>query len=196
MLNLLKKRRSIYNLGKEKIVSQTKIIEVVEQTIKHLPSSFNSQSTRIVLLFGPQHELLWDKTKDCLREIVPAAAFEQTETKIDNCFKAGYATLLFYEDQEVVEQLCKNFPTYQDKFPIWAEHANAMAQLALWTQFADLNLGASLQHYNPIIDEMIIKTWQIPRSWKLIAQMPVGSISKPAEERTYLPIADRVLIYK
>lgn len=71
-----------------------------------------------------------------------------------------------------------------------------MAQLALWTQFADLNLGASLQHYNPIIDEMIIKTWQIPRSWKLIAQMPVGSILQPAEERTYLPIADRVLIYK
>lgn len=196
MLDLLKQRRTIYSLGREKIVSQEKIMEIVQENIKHLPSAFNSQSTRIVVLFGEQHDLFWEKTKDCLREIVPSEGFEQTETKINTCFKAGYATILFYEDQEIVEELCKKFPAYSDKFPIWAEHANAMAQLALWTQFAELKLGASLQHYNPVIDEMVIKTWQIPRKWKLIAQMPLGSILQPAAERTYLPIENRVLIYK
>lgn len=196
MLELLKQRRTIYNLGKEKLVSEEQLSELVKQIIKQLPSAFNSQSTRIVILFAEQHNLFWEKTKDCLRKIVPASAFEQTENKIDNCFKAGYATLLFYEDQEIVESLCKKFPTYSDKFPVWAEHANAMAQLALWTKLAELKLGASLQHYNPIVDEMVIETWQIPRKWKLIAQMPIGSIKQEAEEKTYLPIENRVLIYK
>ncbi|NFV72581.1 nitroreductase, partial [Clostridium botulinum] len=34
--------------------------------------------------------------------------------------------------------------------------------------------GASLQHYNELIEEDVKKEWNIPNNWKLIAQMPFG----------------------
>ncbi len=41
-------------------------------------------------------------------------------------------------------------------FPIWSEHSQqAIAQFAVWNVLAEQNIGASLQHYNPIIDEKI-----------------------------------------
>ena len=30
------------------------------------------------------------------------------------------------------------------------------------------------EHYNPIIDEEVMKTWNLPGKWSLIAQMPFG----------------------
>jgi len=36
----------------------------------------------------------------------------------------------------------------------------------------DAGLGASLQHYNPLIDQETAETWDINPDWKLLAQMP------------------------
>ena len=85
---------------------------------------------------------------------------------------------------------------YKDNFPIWAEQANGMAQLTVWTALAEENIGASLQHYNPLIDEDVKKEWQLPPKWKMIAQMPFGSIETMAEEKTFLPIDKMVMIKK
>lgn len=115
----------------------------------HVPSAFNSQSTRLVLLVREAHERLWNIiAKDELRKIVPADAFAQTEAKINACFAAGYGTVLFFEDQTVVKGLQEQFPIYADSFPTYAEHTNAMHQLAVWTMLEDAGYGASLQHYN------------------------------------------------
>lgn len=50
-----------------------------------------------------------------------------------------------------------------------------MHQLAIWTMLDDMGLGASLQHYNPLIDDEVRRTWQLPAEWMLIAQMPFGT---------------------
>ncbi len=47
-----------------------------------------------------------------------------------------------------------------------------MAQFAVWTALAEHKVGASLQHYNPLVDAQTHKTWNLPESWKLRAQMP------------------------
>lgn len=71
--------------------------------------------------------------------------------------------------------LCReSFPTYKDNFPIWAEQTDAMHQLAVWTMLEDAGMGASLQHYNPLIDDEVRKVWNLSDDWKLIAQMPFG----------------------
>ena len=44
--------------------------------------------------------------------MVPAEAFPATEAKIDNAFAAGYGTVLYYEDESVVEGLQNAFPLY------------------------------------------------------------------------------------
>lgn len=183
---LQKQRRSIYNLGKNVALSKEKLNELIKETIRNTPSSFNSQSSRAVVLFGAEHEKLWNIVLDTLRKIVPAEAFAATETKVNNCFKAGFGSVLYFEDQSVVEGLQQKFPSYADNFPIWSEQSRGMAQYAVWLALAEVGLGATLQHYNPIIDQAVAEAWDIPTNWKLRAQMPFGSIEAPAGEKTYI----------
>ena len=90
---------------------------------------------------------------------------------------------MFYEDQAVIKGLQEQFAAYADNFPVWSEHSSAIAQFATWTALADHNIGASLQHYNPIIDEEVAQTFDVPANWKLRAQLVFGSIEAPAGEK-------------
>ena len=86
----LSHRRSYYALSNKSLVSDEEIENIVKFAVKNIPSAFNSQSTRIVLLLGEQHVKLWNIVKDTLRKIVPAEAFKTTENKIDKSFASGY----------------------------------------------------------------------------------------------------------
>ncbi|MDF2840711.1 MAG: nitroreductase family protein, partial [Clostridia bacterium] len=115
----IKDRRSIYNISKEEVVSKEKIQELVNHAVMHTPSAFNSQSSRVVILFGENHDVLWDITKETLRKLVPEHKFAATEEKM-NSFRNGYGTILFLNDKSVVEGLQQRFPKYHDNFAIWA----------------------------------------------------------------------------
>lgn len=52
-----------------------------------------------------------------------------------------------------------------------------MLQLSVWSALRELNIGASLQHYNPVIDAKVKGIFNIPENYKLVAQMPFGGIS-------------------
>ncbi|MFY9394542.1 MAG: nitroreductase family protein, partial [Halanaerobiales bacterium] len=62
-LEAIQKRRSYYGIGGEKIVSEERIEELVKEAVKYVPSAFNSQSARVVILFGENHKKLWDITE-------------------------------------------------------------------------------------------------------------------------------------
>ncbi len=49
--NAMEERRSIYNLKDSISISDDELKSMIAHAVKHVPSSFNSQSTRIVLLF-------------------------------------------------------------------------------------------------------------------------------------------------
>lgn len=190
----IKNRRSYYGIGKEKVVSTAKIEEIVKEAVKYSPTSFNSQSSRAVVLFGENHEKLWNITEETLRKIVPAEQFSSTEEKIDG-FRSGYGTILFFEDDDIIKSLQDKYELYKDNFPVWAEQANGMLQLVVWTSLELEGLGASLQHYNPLIDDEVKTKWNIPDSWKLIAQMPFGNKVIEPDEKEFLPIDERVKVY-
>lgn len=192
-IELLKKRRSVYHLGVELPLGKTEVIRLVKDAVKYTPSAFNSQSARAVILFGRQNIKLWQIVQNTLQKIVPADKFAPTAQKIAS-FAAGNGTVLFFDDTNTVKALQEQFPLYRDNFPVWAEQANGMAQLAVWTALAEAGIGASLQHYNPLIDEEVKKEWQLPQEWKLIAQMPFGKIEMPAGDKTFLPIEERVIV--
>ncbi len=92
-LSALKNRRTYYALKAESPIPDAKIQEIINQVVLHVPSSFNSQSTRVVLLLKGEHEKLWDITRDVLKGIVPEEQFPSTEQKM-GAFKAGYGTVL------------------------------------------------------------------------------------------------------
>ena len=189
-LDHIKQRRSIYAIGNNVSLDQTEVENTIKEAVRHSPSSFNSQTSRVVILFGESHQNFWNIVRDTLKKIVPADAFEGTNNKI-NSFAAGYGTALFYEDQEVVKGLQAQFPLYADNFPVWSEHSSAIAQFATWTALAEKNIGASLQHYNPIIDDEVAIAFDVPSNWKLRAQLVFGSIEAPAGEKTFMDDAER-----
>jgi len=123
----IEKRRTFYGISKEAVVSDDRIKEIIEHTVKHTPSAFNSQSARIILLLGDKHDKLWDITKEALRKIVPEDKFKPTEEKI-NSFQNGYGTVLFFEESSITKGLQEQFPLYKDNFPIWAQQSNGMNQ--------------------------------------------------------------------
>ena len=189
-LDHIKQRRTIYAVGKNVSLTPEQIESVIKEAVNHSPSAFNSQTSRIVTLFGESHLQFWNVVRETLRKIVPEAAFEGTNTKI-NSFAAGYGTVLFYEDQDVVKSLQEQFALYADNFPVWSVHSSAIAQFAVWTALSEQNIGASLQHYNPIVDAEIAEIFDIPANWKLRAQLVFGSIEAPAGEKTFMAEADR-----
>ncbi len=52
-------RRSYYALQAESPVSDVQIEACLRFAVKHIPSAFNSQSTRLVLLQHEQNAALW-----------------------------------------------------------------------------------------------------------------------------------------
>ena len=58
----------------------------------------------------------------------------------------------------------------------------------MWTALETEGLGASLQHYNPLITSQVLSTWDLPESWSLVAQLVFGKPVAPAGEKTFGPI--------
>ncbi|MBP6861204.1 MAG: nitroreductase family protein [Neisseriaceae bacterium] len=193
-IRTLKKRRSIYALGKNTTLSEANIESLIVSAVQESPSAFNSQSSRIVILFNAAHDRLWAITEQALRAKV-AADFGPTAEKLA-LFKAAKGTVLFFEDQAVVAALQSQFPAYADNFPIWSEQSSGMAQHAVWVALNEQGIGASLQHYNPLIDPDVTVEWAIPEAWQLKSQMPFGSIEAEAAEKNYVEIDTRFKVFK
>lgn len=193
-ISAVENRRSCYNLTAESPISDEEIKQIVEHSIKHAPSAFNSQSSRVILLLGEEHKALWEIVMETLRKIVPADAFQATEDKV-NGFAAAYGSILFFEDQETVQSMQNQFALYKDKFTVWSEQHSGILQFIIWTALEEAGFGANLQHYNPIIDDQVKEKWRVPQSWKLIAQMPFGKSTAAPQAKDFLPIDKRLQVF-
>lgn len=188
IIESLKKRRSYYEINKDLTVSEQEIEDKIKEVTELVPDAFNMKSARVVLALGDKHDLLWD-------EIYNVFEGKVSREKIDT-FKAGAGTVLFLYDEETVKGVQEKFPRYAENFPIWANQANGMLQLSIWTMLRELNLGASLQHYNPAIDTKVKKLFDIPKEYKLIAQMPFGGIVSEPDKKEKEDIDKRVKVFK
>lgn len=195
-LDLITKRRTIYAIGKNIEQSPERLTDLIQTAIKQSPSAFNSQSSRAVILFNTEHEKFWGIVADKLKSYAKDEASAAKTTSKMASFAAGVGTVLFFEDQTVVQALQEQFPSYADNFPVWAEHSTAIAQFATWTALHTEGLGGSLQHYNPIVDEQVHAEWNIPANWKLRAQLVFGSIEGETHAKDYLADEERFKIFK
>lgn len=175
IIESLKTRRSYYEINKELPVSMKDVVEMVEQVTELVPDAFNMKSSRVVLVHGEKQDVLWD-------EIEKAFGGKVSKEKI-NSFKSGAGTILYFYDRTVIETMQNQFSLYANNFPVWANQANGMLQLAIWSGLRELGIGASLQHYNPVIDESVKTLLNLPEEYVLVAQMPFGGIvSEPAKK--------------
>ena len=82
IIESLKKRRTQYALGRNVALDKDTLTALVKEAIKHTPSSFNSQSSRAVILFGEQSEQFWELTKQELKKIVLEGVEEHHQAKM------------------------------------------------------------------------------------------------------------------
>ena len=71
-----------------------------------------------------------------------------------------------------------------------------MLQFVVWTALEQTGLGASLQHYSPLIDEDVRNEWGLPENWKLIAQMPFGKPVAQPGEKQFSPLEARLKVFR
>lgn len=194
IIQAYKNRRSQYALSDELALNKEQVNLLIKDAVRESPSAFNSQSSRVVILHGAEHTKLWQQiVLETLRPLTNAKQFENTKAKIDS-FAAAAGTVLFFEDQNVIQGLQQQLPTYADKFPEFSANSAGIAQFAVWVALSEQNIGASLQHYNPLIDQQVQETWNLPDSWLLSAQMPFGKIVQPAGAKEYMDDAERFRI--
>lgn len=173
-LSLLAKRRTYYALTPKSPISDSKIKSILGEILQKVPSAFNVQSTRMVLVVNDQHRQLWDIVKDIMHAKLGDEKFPATGKKLDG-FRAGYGTVLFYDDPTDLDVMKAKFKTYRDHFDEWSDHSSGMHQLATWTALELEGFGANLQHYNPLIDKKVAEAFDVPTNWHLKSQMVFGT---------------------
>lgn len=186
ILNSLEKRRSYYQIGDKLPIDRQEVEGIIKKATELVPDAFNMKSARVLAVFDKEHKDLWD-------EIGKVFGGKVSEEKLGS-FKNGAGTVLYFYDEAVVSAIAEKFSAYADNFPVWANHANAMLQLSIWTALRDVNIGASIQHYNPVIDDMVRNRYGLPSTYKLIAQMPFGNILSEPDEKEKEDIDKRVII--
>lgn len=186
IIQALKQRRSYYNINKELPVEESRVVSLAEELTELVPDAFNMKSSRIAVVFGNKHDALWDTVFDAFDGKI-------SKEKTDS-FKNGAGTILYFYDQETVKSLQEKFPIYAENFPLWAQQSSAMLQLSIWSGLRELGIGASLQHYNPVIDERVRALLGLPEGCFLVAQMPFGGIGEEPGEKDQEDVSKRVII--
>lgn len=181
--DILKTRRSIYILNDQLPVSQAIVAGRIKEAISLSPTAFMMQDIHAVILTGDNHKKLWDKiVYNTLQKIVPAEAFKRTEIKL-NTFSQATGTILLLRDLEAVEQMRKEYATYADEMDNWSWQDLGIAMVNIWNSLAEINVGANIQHYNPLIDDEVKAKWNIPANYQLVGQMVYGGIvSRPGDK--------------
>jgi predicted oxidoreductase (fatty acid repression mutant protein) len=194
-IEAIARRRSYYHLEDKLLVADSRVVELIDELLTTMPSPFNVQSARVVLLLGDHHREVWQLVAEALRSILPEERFKVSKEKIDRSFASGHGTVLFYEDTAALNHLRENYPLYADNVEIWSEQSSGMLQFAMWTALEEFGYGASLQHYNTLIEYSIVERWHINPDWRLIAQMPFGAPvdTPPQREQRSLPQSRRVV---
>lgn len=112
----VEKRRSTNKISKELDISDERIEEIISHALKYVPSAFNSQTTRVLLLLGKEHDWFWSETETLIEQA--GTDYKQENSEIAR-LKAGYGTVLFFEDENAVAAAQRKNPQYLEYFAEW-----------------------------------------------------------------------------
>lgn len=105
LLQAFDHRRSCYSLTNKSVIPPEELKQLIKDCLNVVPSAFNTQTTRLVLLLGEHHTKLWTIIGDALRNKIGADRYAAgTEAKIKG-FSGAHGTILFIDDPKAVEGL-------------------------------------------------------------------------------------------
>ena len=191
-VEMIQNRRSVYGLNKDLPVFPDKIIDLVRNCVRYVPDAFDMKSQRVIILMGEKHDAFWNAVYDEMEKFT-GGHFSRERT---DSFAAGAGTVLYFYDVAVINEMRQKYQLYAQHFHDWAMQSNGMLQFAVWTGLGEMGVGANLQHYNPVIDNMVAMMFNLPESWTLVAEMPFGGIGRMPAPKIPEDINIRVKIEK
>ena len=126
-VDLVEKRRSIYALGTDSEYSKKDIENRIREVVKQVPTAFNSQTTRVVVLFDEANTKFWDHIYDVQKDILEGGMQEWMSGVVTGA-KNGMGTVLFFEDLDAAKQM----PTQGTRTEAYKQNNNANAQYGVW----------------------------------------------------------------
>ena len=141
---LLTKRRSHYAIGANTDVTASDVAAALKEVISTVPSAFNSQGVRVVVVSGEKNQQLWDLIKGVQTQVLDEGTLNYMTPIMDGAREA-VGTILFFEDRDAVEA---GIPGNPERRSVYKNHESANAQLTAWLALTELGLGANLQHFN------------------------------------------------
>ena len=191
--DLAKQRRTAYAIGKNTELSNKEIADRIREVAQQIPTAFNSQTTRLVVVFGEDNVKLWDHVLDVQKDVMEGDMWEMMSGVMQGA-KAGVGTVLFFEDHNTIEStLGKN-----ERADVYKQHHNANAQYGIWLALTELGLGGSLQHMNigfeQGFDKSVKEMFGLPASYEMIAQMPFGSIEAEPNPKDHIDSNEQVRV--
>lgn len=194
-LQVIQNRRTVYALSRKQILPDAELVKYIQQLVKEAPSSFNIQSNRMIVLLGAEHERYWSQTVPAaLRAVAGEEAVTASQGKL-NGFKAGYGTILFFEDEKLIKGQQEAFPQYAAGFPVWSLHASGMAQIYAWAGLEAVGYGVNLQHYGSLTSDALKSQYNLPASYQIQCEMVFGYPEQAASDKEYHPDHERVIAY-
>ncbi|WWC66886.1 uncharacterized protein I206_100793 [Kwoniella pini CBS 10737] len=201
----IENRRSYYNLTKESPLTNEQLKELIEKSVKFAPTSFNGQQSRAVLVTGKKHEELWDVVFQAYKLTLGGNKEQEIfwEDKINTQYKSGYGSVIFFEDQDVINAFSGKMPFLSQHFPIWSENSAGILQYIVWTALEVEGYGASLQHFGGFVPQVqtdVNKLFELSPQWKNTAILPFGIPSGPPGQpgkgdKTFEPIENRTKFF-
>lgn len=98
-LEAVKHRRTVYGVTDTISVSDDRIIEIVNQVIQSLPSSWNMQSTRILVTLGKEHKRFWDVVINVAKPFILGQKGEEDWQRNEERFRSfqnAYGTVCIF----------------------------------------------------------------------------------------------------
>ena len=65
-IEMIKMRRSVYNLNKQLPIFEDKMLEIVNDAVRYVPDAFNMKSQRVVVIVGRKNDEFWNAVYDSL----------------------------------------------------------------------------------------------------------------------------------
>ncbi|KAJ7071841.1 nitroreductase [Mycena belliarum] len=191
-------RRTNYALTPKSSVPDEKLEAIIKACVLTCPTSFNTQSSRAVLVIGAENTKLWNMISESALKGVEGEHRAAKQKKL-TAYGGGYGSVMFFEDQAVIDSIAVKIPSLAEHFPVWSTNATGMLQHAVWTSFSLEGLGANLQHNGAYSDELVAdirKTFGLPSTWISTAIMPFGVPAAPPAEKSFGPIEPRFMVFK
>lgn len=173
-------RRTLYSLKPELPASVTieQVQAIVQDILKHTPTSFNSQTIRAVIITGALHKQVWDS-------VINAIETDSGKKRPTSCRDEAFGTVVFFDDSAAIKKIQDAFPPYKDYFPTFSTTSNGAAQVATWAALQEIGLGGHLQHFNGYVQAAL--AGKVPESWNVQAQLVFGVPTAAAGDKSFDP---------